>query len=215
MRTADDLKVQGVEAYDWPVTYRWLYAAPWGLTQSELTVNVPALRDNVAASGKLGYALWERSVAAATTGSTVLQAVDFIPWRFAPAPLFGLEPPVAGLLAGIAAPRAESGCLVMHTGHLDRLATRRLPLPGIPYRWIADRLVTVGGRQALEAVGQLMIMGMGGTLTGSPMTWLVAYPGLLEPTISNPSGVAFRTVEYLRVQWHTMKAPEPSSEPWP
>lgn len=215
MRTAADLQVIDLPALEWPVTFRWLIRAPWGRTQQELTVDVPALKDDVGASGRLGYELWKRAVAAATTNQVLLEAVDYIPWRFSPVPLFGLEPPVAGLLQGIPAPRADTACIVMHTGHLDRLSTRRMAVPGVPYRWINERLVTVGGRQALEALGQLMVMGMCGTLTGAPMVWMLAYPGLLEPTIENPSGVAFRRMEYLRICWHTTKAPEPSGEPWP
>lgn len=212
---AEQLQVQELHDFEWPITFRWHMQTPFGRTQQDFTVDAPGLRDDIEGSMALGHVLWQRSIAPAMVTDVELTHHDTVMWRFVAAGLPQLNTANRGMLAGTAAPRDDSACIVMHTGHMDHRAVRRLIIPGIPSAWASDGLIGVGARHALESLGQGLIMGLARHLTGSPMLWLLAYPQLLEPQSDNPSGVGFRKVEYLRIAWHTDKAPLPSSEPWP
>lgn len=213
--TAAELQCIALDDVAWPVTWRWHTRGPWGDTTQEVTVNVPGLEGDIAGSMRLGGLLWERSVAAATTSEMQLREWDTVCWRFADAGLPSLDPPKIGRLAGTPAARKDTPVIVLHTDHLDTLAMRRFFVPGVPDRWIEDELVTRGAFHALEALGHVMTMGLQGHLTGGPMIWMIAYPQLIEPSIANHGGVAFRRVEYLRICHHTRPAPLPSVQPWP
>ena len=120
-----------------------------------------------------------------------------------------------GLLAGPAAARAHAAVAVLLTGHMDQRGFTRMHLGGTPAAWVSGGMLTLGGRDALEAWGAMMLMGLSSHLTGSPMQWLVPYRGVLEPWAGNPGGDAFRRVEYVAGMQHTKPAPEPSMAPWP
>lgn len=208
-------EVRPLEDFEWPVTYRYHMRAPWGDTQSELTVDVPALKDDIESSTKLGGELWRRAIAAAITRETELVVTDAVIWRFIPSPLPLAEVFSKGLLGGTPATRNRSACLVLHSGHIDRRARQRFALPGIPAEWVTGGLLNRTARGGLERLARAMLMGMCGHLTGGPMVWLLPYPRLLDVSATNPSGVAFRRVEYVRCCWHTRPAPDVTGGPWP
>jgi hypothetical protein len=119
------------------------------------------------------------------------------------------------LLGGAPSGRDDQGCLVLHTGHTDRLSKRRFHLPAVPSTWHWDGLMHPSGLRALDAAAKIMWMGFNGSLYGGPFTWLLAYPEMLPADIVNTNGVAFRRVQFVRSCWHTAKAPEISGAPWP
>jgi hypothetical protein len=51
-------------------------------------------------------------------------------------------------------------------------------------------------------------MGLGPGSGVATVEWLLAYPGTLEPTPDNLTGVAFRRVNHVRVCYHTDRAPD-------
>lgn len=215
MNAAERWKVTPLEDYAWPVTYRYRMRAPWGDTQTEMSLDVPALQGDLNSSLKLGGELWRRAIAPAITRHVELLGTDVVMWRYQPSALPMSESFSKGLLVGTPAPRADSACLVLLTGHFDKMGFRRLFLPGIREAWVAGGLLTRTARGALQDLSYSLVMGLCTGIVGAPYTWLIAYRDLLPATSSNPSGVSFRPVQGLRVCHHTEKAPEPSGMPWP
>lgn len=197
----------------WAVTTTYHMSAPWGLTQVSLTVDAPELYGKVPESVQLGLELWNRSIATAMCRSVYLEFQDTICWHQIP---IGMPIPrlqVRGQLFGASTGRDDSACIVMHTGHADSYARRRMILPGIPKSWVVDGLLTENGMGKLEDLGHMMMMGMAAHITGGPMAWLIAYPDALDPEPGNFTGVGFRSVEYLRICHHTERAPDTSIGP--
>lgn len=212
---ADAQQLLDLEAVAWPITIRWEVQAPFGRTRQEVTIDAPALEGQLEASWKLGEELWKRAVAPATSSHAELIGYDSVVWRLAPAAIPTQVMFAPGLLSGAPAGRRDQGCLVMHTGHTDRLARRRFHLPAIPSSWHSDGLLDASGLRALDGAAKLLWMGFNGALHGGPFRWLIAYPELLPATATNVNGVGFRQVQYVRSCWFTAAAPEPSPAPWP
>jgi len=210
MTSVADLRMIKMWDLVWPMTIRYHISAPWGMSQITLSVDVPEFHDQPASSLLLGRELWDRSIASAMTRDVMLEIVETWTWRMGWGSFVAPQTNVRGGQIAPAAPRRDSGCLVLHTGHSDNYARRRLILPGIPRSWAHDGLLTDGARGALETMAQFMVMGMCGHLNGAPMIWLNHYPDVDKGDPTNPFGVAFRRVEFVRVCWHTDRAPDPS-----
>ena len=213
--TADQLQVTDLTAWVWPVTFRFRLGLPWGETTQVMTVDAPGVQGDIESSLKLSSELWLRAVAPATVQQCTLLYTDVVMWRFQPSALPFSDGLTRGLLAGVASPRNDTACAVFSTDHTDGMAFARFPIAGVPSRWVDDGLLTVGALDALECWGAAVLMGTLRHLVGSPMQLLLHYPRLLDPSSSNPSGVAFRRVERVFGMHHTRPAPVPSSEPWP
>lgn len=194
-----------LDEVQYPITYWYTVTGPWGTTHQWLTVEAPAVAGNQDAIIALGPELWAKAIAGAITADSALVMTVSTVWREPTLGGFAPLPPVFGGLSGAPAPAEDAAVLVMNTGKLDPLGSRRLYLGGIPARWVAHRLLTEVGMRALEGQAQAMVMGLCGHLTGSPLRWLIAYPNLLDATLENPQGVAFRRVEYVAVAHHTAR----------
>jgi hypothetical protein len=212
---ADLFKVDPPDRWAWPVSYRYHIDTPWGETTQELTVDVPIFAGDATSSQNLGLELWRRGVAVATTRHVALVVWETVVWRELPFPIVKPAGDVRGLLSGAASAQVDTPVVVFHTDHGDDLARRRFFLSGAPAAWVQDGLVTLGGRDAMEAWGIMMGCMMSGDLTGAPCTQLLMYPGLLPPEIGNVTGVAFRRVRRYRGFHHTAKAPDEPLGPWP
>jgi hypothetical protein len=214
--TAEELfRVDPLSAYEWPCTFRYHTETSWGRSQLEITVDAPALAGDIEHSMNLGHVLWSRAIAPAIVHGVSLLAWDTVMWQFQPSALPMVDGLSTGLLAGSPAAREDSAVAVLHSGHSDDLGRRRMILPGVPSTWVSGGLLTLGARDALEAWGEMMLMGLCRSLTGAPLQWLLTYPGLLPASSENVGGVAFRKVEYVRGCHHTRRAPDPTSAPWP
>lgn len=215
MTPEDFFKVDPPARWANPVSYRFHIDTPWGETQQDLHVDCPVLAGNTTASQNLGLELWRRGVATATTRHVVLVVWETVVWRELPFPIVRPAGNVRGLLDGAAAAQSDTPVVVMHSDHADDLARRRFFLSGAPASWVADRMVTLGGRDAMETWGTMMGVMLAGDLVGAPCTMLLAYPGLLPASIDNATGVAFRRVKRLRGMQYTARAPDESFEAWP
>jgi hypothetical protein len=207
--------VQGPEDFQWPVSYRYHTLASYGRTQQELTVDIPALLDQSGPTQQFGLELWKRVVAPATVRSAQLLYWETVVWKGLPIPGVAPAVNVFGLLDGASASRDDQAVTVLHSGHADDLGRRRFFLPAIPAAWVAGGLLTRGGLDAIETWGRMAYVGLARHVTAAPALWLMRYPDLLPAGPGNVTGVAFRRVEYLRCCWHTERAPDQSSEPWP
>lgn len=210
-----DWAVKPLGDFAWPITWRWHMRAPWGDTRQEFTVDAPELYGGLQESIDLGLVLWQLVIAPAISGEVKLIVHDTVCWRLAPAAVPMSHAFERGGALGTPAARANSPVVMMHTGHLDAMALRRLYFPGAPSTWVAGGLMTPTGLGRLEGHMQGVYIGLARELTGAPMRWLIRYPDLLPATAENPSGVSFRLVEYLRIVHHVDRAPDPSGEPWP
>ena len=214
-RTLADRKLKPITDYTWPVTWRYEMVAPWGRTQLELSADVPMLADDGDASILFGRALWQLAIAPAICQQVELALVWTATWRNVsvplPVPVVGFNGHRPGLLTS----RADAGQLVLHTGHTDKLAQRRLLLPGIPRGWVDDGLLTPIGMESLVTHARGMYMGLQNISPNARCRWLIAYRYSTLWDIGNPYGVSLREVASVRVAHHTDKAPEHTGVLWP
>lgn len=215
MLEAQALKVIPLEDVPWPITYRFHVELPWGESVQYLTVDAAALAGDLESSMALGGQLWRRGIAPAMSLQTRLLGWDALMWRFVDAALPVLDGNSRGLLAGPAAPRAHAAVAVLMSDVGGSFAYQRAHLPGSPAAWLDGDKLSLNGRDALEAWGGMMLMGLSGHITGGPLRWLLPYRGVLTPTPGNPGGHAFRRVDYVLGMHHTRAAPVPSLAPWP
>jgi hypothetical protein len=207
---ASHLAMQGLEEFAWPVTYSYFIQAPWGQTQQRLTVNVPQLEGLTEPTKRLGPLLWATVTAPAVVGDVSMYLCFVTTWKAygVPQPVGGLE--LRGNLIAPSSTRDNTPQLVMLTGHDDKPGRRRLFMPGAPRDWTADGMLTREGFETLLPHAAGCMLGLAEPGLNSGLEWLVAYPNVLEASLSNLPGVAFRKVRHLRVCQHLDKAPEPS-----
>jgi hypothetical protein len=208
-------RMDGLLAYEWPVTWRYHVSAPFGRTQQLLTVDVPAFAGSIEHSQQLGLELWSRGLAGASTVGLELLEWDTVCWRLAPAALplqaFGAR----GHNSGPSTGRDRAAFLTLETGLLDSFGFRRLCLPAIPESWALGNQLSFAGWDGLLTIAEGLNIGLQQPIAGGPYQWLIPYPELLPASPSNPSGVAFRKVTKVRVCSFLDRAPDPSALPFP
>ena len=197
----------------WPVTFTYFIRAPWGETQQTLTVNAPQLEANTEATRRLGPLLWSVLTAPAVVGDVSMYLCWTTIWK-----AYAVLPPAGGLelrgnLFGPASRRVDTPQIVMLTKHPDNAGRRRLFMPGAPRDWSSGGMLTTQGWEQLLAHAAGCMLGLAEPGLVSGLEWLIAYPNVLEASLANLPGVAFRRVTHLRVCQHTDKAPEPSGIP--
>lgn len=199
-----------------PVSYRFEMRAPFGLIAAELTVDIKILINDASYYGTIGESLWSASIATAISTAVSLDLVWFVRWRASPlalphVPSFARR----GRQSGSPIGKAHCPLVVMHTGHSDNYAARRITLPSTPAVWQADGMLTSRGWDSLMAWAQGLRMGLAADDLGGDLQHLIAYPGVVEPTIDNLNGVGFRRVTHLKVLQFTDKAPNFDGGIWP
>lgn len=197
-----------------PISYGYLISTPWGTTRQVITVNAAGVLGQAAATVRLGSLLWAAITAPAVTSSVRLSMLSITHWHSLGLPVPQPIPEVAGERQAFTSPRDESGQLLLLTGHPDDDGKRRLFMPGMPRDWAEHGLLTKRGWEHLLQHARGLIMGLGVESPLHSVEWLLAYPGALEPSVDNPTGVAFRFVKHVRVCSHTDKAPEVTGLDW-
>lgn len=215
MLNAQQLALIKLEDLSNPLTWRFNLSTPFGITSQELTLDVPAIGDDLAAALMLGARVWTDHIASAITASCSLDFIELVRWKISPLPVLGAAParPFASHLP--ATGKFNSGLLVLHTGHKDSRARRRFFLPCMPRNWQTDNVLNDAGRKNLGDLSRILIMGLQVDVGGSPMRWLLPYPDSLEADIGNLRGVGFRDVRAVRVCDHCDKAPDTVPIDWP
>lgn len=204
-----------LSALAWPISWRWHIQAPWGVYTQVLTVDAPELQDNPEKSRTLGKALYQGSVATATTRGTAPFFQETVCWKMSDLPMPDFLNVQQGTRFGPAAPRDRTAVIVMHTDHGDGRSRRRWFLGGMPADWQRDGLLTVEGAEELQTVARGMIVGLVAGDGPLPMRWLLAYPEAIPGDGLIPPQVAFRLVSHLRVCQYTERTPALSSDLWP
>lgn len=198
-----------------PVTWRYHVRAPWGLTQYELSADVPGAAGDLDLSMKVGLEVWRAGVAPATSMETELLMHDTVAWRMFPVAMPMGHLGVIGQSPHAAAPRERTPVLVMHSGHPDSFARRRLFLAGAPANWVGPASITLAGVEGLQTAARGLLGGLAGQVYPGPLYWLLAHPRAIEPVGGGPAQVGFRYVYHLRICDLVERAPQPTSEPWP
>lgn len=215
MPSLESLKMIAPGDLVYPVSYLFQIRTPWGFTQQEVSVDMPDYSSEKDIVNGVGDLLWQTLIATAICRSCSIDLIMAVRWKQVPLAVPFVPSFSSGRLFQTVSPREESACIQMHTGHTDSYATRRFFLAGIPNNWHSDGLLNDRGWDNVLAHMQGVWMGMSSFFTGSEMQWLIAYPRVVDATISNISGVGFRRVVALRVCHHTEKAPELTTELWP
>lgn len=202
-----------------PVTFHYEMRTPWGWTAQDFTVDIKVLLSDPAYIGPIGWHLWRSTIATAISTHVRLDLLWYVRWRVAPlaTPYVGSQS-AEGRQYHDASPRDRSGTVVMHTGHTDSYAARRLFLPAIPTVWHSDGMLNDRGWDSMMTWAQGVKMGLAWETSGGlggDMQHLLAYPYIIPPTIGNFGGVLFRPVKWLKVCQYLGKAPELPSGLWP
>lgn len=193
----------------WPVTVLWDISTPFGLAHLELTVDIPALTDKPLETEFVCTQLFSDAIAPAISFQCTLVAGANYVWKLGRAvdrdPRFP-----GGTQPALAAPKGHGVAVVMHTGHTDRRARRRLILPGCPRGWIDNTgQVTEHGAGKLLTHLRGMFGGLNGSVENAPMAWLLAYPDAITDPLTGTKHPGFRRVEWLRLCSYTVPVPDP------
>lgn len=215
MSDLQQLGLLALSSFQWPITYRYTYATPWGLTRQEITLDVPPLNGYLQESADFGVVWWRSSIATAISEQVALISCQAQIWFGATFPWPAFAGLVSGRYPGAAAGRNECACIMMHSGHRDDLAMRRLLLPGTPRAWVEDRMINPTGLRQLETMSAFLVMSSFGFVEDlpGPIGWAVRHTNVRRGPLHVDQG--FRKVKYLRVNQYTSRAPDASVEPWP
>ena len=199
-----------------PLTFKYTVDTPFGFTNHELTLDVPDLSLDLAVLSRFASSIWASVFGSAlcnTVGSSICTIVN---WKTSGSilltvPLIGAQ----GRQSGPSGNAKQSGVLVLHTGHGDSYARRRIYFPGMPRRWQFDGLLNGTGQTQLYRTVATWYMAFKGSALPNPYRWLIAYPRVVEAGTGNFFGVAFRQPEYFRICNHCGKPPEGAALDWP
>jgi hypothetical protein len=199
-----------------PVSYKFDMRTPIGLISQELSVDIRYNVQNDVTIPRLGVELWRGVIATAINRDCSLDLVWYVRWRSAPLALPHAPPLFThGDQVGATAPRHRTVVTVMHTGHSDNYASRRLYLPSTPANWQSAGLLNARGWDSLMVWAHGVKMGLAGLEIGGDLGHIIAYPFIIDPEPGNLGGVLFRKVTHLKVMQFTDKAPEWTGNIWP
>lgn len=215
MPSASDLEMIDLDDTANPVTCRFNLSTSWGPSSQELTLDIPALDGKLPETALFFERVWAGCIANAIGRRVTLDFVEIVLWKSFPlgqvfAPIFP-----SGKRSGPYTSRNESGVLIMHTGHADRYARRKMFFPNMPSSFMHERVLTHTGMTALYDVAAIMYMGLNEPELFSPATWLLPYKGVVAVSPANISGVAFRRVHSVRCCSYCDDAPDEVPLDWP
>ena len=199
-----------------PYTFRFTLDTDFGFTTQELTLDIPDLPFELAPLTRFARSLWPATVGSAAGRSVFCDLCTVVNWKADTGLMLTL--PVGGVRGGSflhPATRDNSAVFVLHTGHSDNYARRRIYVPGSPAVWFRDGIMTQEGRTGAYNVATTWYMAFKASALANPYRWLIAYPRVLESSDTNFFGVAFREPQFIRFPSHCAKPPEGASLDWP
>lgn len=216
MPSPHDLGMMEVADLNDPVSFRYEMLTSFGLVAAELSVDVKININDNSYYPKIGLSLWSASIATAISRDVRLDLMWWVRWRSGSLAL-PVAPPMLsrGRQTGTPAGKAHTATVMMHTGHSDNLAARRLYLPSTPLTWQSGGMLTDRGWDSLMTWAQGVKMGLAGDELGGDLQHLIAYPHVADVTIENLTGVGFRRVTHLKVLQYTDKCPDFDGGLWP
>jgi hypothetical protein len=199
-----------------PLTFRFMIDTPFGFTTQDLTLDIPTLPFTLEVMSRFAPSLWSTCFGSASSASVHCSIATVVNWKGTGG--FILSVPFvtqSGRVHTTAASQDESGVLILHTGHTDNFARRRIYLAGMPRNWQFQGLLNGTGQSEIYNAVSRMYMAFKGTALANPYRWLIAYPRVVEAGETNLFGVAFRQPEYFRIANHCGKPQEGISLDWP
>src|SRR5690349_5000035 len=199
-----------------PYTFRFLLDTPHGFTVQDLTLDIPDLPFDLEVMTRFVSALWPATLGSALSSEVHCSIATIVNWKGV-----GGITMIAPLSSGTGgqhiagAGQKDAGVVVMHTGHVDTFARRRMYLPSIPRNWVHEGLLNGTGQTEIMNQWFRMYMAFKGGELQNPYRWLIAYPRVVASDETNLFGVAFRQPEFFRVCSHTGKPPEGAGLDWP
>lgn len=216
MSSLEALAMLPADTFNDPVSYHYEMRCPWGLMALDLTVDIKILINDVSYYAAIGEHLWRSAIATAITTGVSLDTFFYVRWLAAPLAMPAVPSlSTRGRIHATGAGRGHCPIVLMHSGHADNYAARRITLPATPIAWQEDGILTPRGWDELMAWAQGVRMGLAADDIGGDLQHLIAYPHVVEPTIENLNGVGFRRVTHLKVLQFTDKAPDLPSGLWP
>jgi hypothetical protein len=215
MPSASDLQMIDLDDTVNPVTCRFNLATSWGISSQELTFEIPELTDKIPETFAWFNGLWAGYIARTMNHNCMLSFLEIVRWKSFAFPLVGASGAPAGRRPGPGTARNASGVVMMHTGHQDRYARRKLFLPNLPVAWQNNRVLNGVGISAIYDMCAEIWMGAHEPELETPTMWLLPYPRVLAASPSNVAGVAFRRVHSLRICTYCDNAPDEVPLEWP
>jgi len=192
-----------------PLTFRFVVDVPWGFTHMDLTLDIPDLPFEFEVLNRFCPSLWQGAYGSKLSSSAKTSLATVINWKG----VGGLSMTVpfvtqSGFLNTTPAKERETGVAVLHTGHADNYARRRMYFPAMPRAWQTGELLNATGEQKIYDAVAVQYMSFKGSELYNPYKWLIAYPNVVPGETGNLFGVAFRQPLGVRVCTHCGKPPE-------
>jgi hypothetical protein len=199
-----------------PLTFRFLLDTPFGFTYQDLTLDVPGLNTDLETLSRFGDSIYKLVYGSAASASVHCSLATVVFWKATSALIMNVPLPTAGGQVNLPAGTKEnSAVVVLHTGHGDNYARRRLYIPGFPRAWSHEGLLNGTGQTKLYNAVATWYMAFKGSALANPYRWLIAYPRVVQSDETNFFGVAFRQPEFFRICNHTGKPPDGPGLDWP
>lgn len=199
-----------------PMTFRFLLDSPHGFTYQDLTLDIPDLQTDLETLSRFASSIYNLTYGSASCTSLQASIATVVFWK-ATAALIKTVPLVAagGQVHATHGAREDSGVVVLHTGHADNFARRRLYIPAMARNWVHEGVLNGTGQTQLYNAVATWYMAFKGSALPNPYRWLIAYPRVVQSDETNFFGVAFRQPEFFRICSHTGKPQEGSGLDWP
>lgn len=213
--TLGDLGLTGPTDWAWPVTFRYRVLTPGYPAWQELTLDIPQLEGNAAATSVLAKLLWSLTLAAASTRSVECDICELLAWRASVLPAIVPLPAPRGNRFGTASGQRDTATLLLMSGKPGRYARKKLFLCGHPEDWTDAGKLNRHGWEEVLAVARTLFMGLQAVPPEPQSTWLMAFPRVVDLSGSNIHGVGFAPVNFIRVCDYVGKPPDATFAPWP
>jgi hypothetical protein len=199
----------GLDGFNDPVSFHYEMRTPFGYMAQDLSVDIKILLSEDSYVPAIGEQLWRAVIATAINHEVHLDLMWYVRWLRGPLAL--PWPPLGstnGRQFGAWTPKDETPIVLMHTGHADDYAARRLFAPAAPRTWVEDTILSKRGWDSMMMWAHGIKMGLAADEIGGDLQHIIAYPGIVPASIENPAGVLFRRVTHLKVVQYTDKAPD-------
>jgi len=197
----------------WPVTYRFKMVVPWGLYNMDLTLECPALANNVDATKGTIMPLWQTGIATAIGYLASYFKGSAYCWKVGMSAVAEGEYP-SGMNGFLTTGPAHGVTYVMHTGYEDRWGRRRLIFPCVPRSYIDSNgsLTPHGAAESLDHAHGL-VGGLTSASSDQHFQWYIVRPDAIKDPLTGFGAPGFRRVKWLRVCQYTVPVPDNGLEP--
>lgn len=192
----------------WPLTYVYTIAVPWGYAKMEITVDAPALVDNLESTAATGLPIFNRAIAPAISFLCTHLTCDIWVWKRGFAVDGGsLHPPGQNGIFPLG--KSHGIVALMMSGHTDKRGKRRLYFPACPRSYIDSRgQLTDFGAGEMLTVLRGWYAGFSAGIENSSFRWLNVFPDAITEPLTGFKRPGFRDVTHVRLCQYTVPVPD-------